>query len=63
MSIKSIKTINVSSLKKLELSVNEEGKVLKVEGFISGERKWTHFLSYPISENEALEKFKNNFEN
>lgn len=62
MSIKSVKVVNISNLKKLELSINDEAKVLKVEGFIRGERVWSHLLSYPISEDEALEKFKNNFE-
>jgi hypothetical protein len=62
MSIKAVKTITLPNLRKLELSVNDEGKVLKVEGFINDERVWTNLLAYPISEDEALEKFKGNFE-
>lgn len=62
MSIKFVKAVTISSSKKLELSINEEEKVIKIEGFRGGERKWTHFLSYPISEDEAVERFKDNFE-
>ena len=59
-----IKSVRISNSKKLELSINDNEIVVKVEGFIHEKRVCTHMINVidnPMSEHDALEKYKYSF--
>ncbi len=48
-----------STSKKLELTVNADDMVTKVEEFINEKLDHTYKLAYPISQQDAIEKYLN----
>ena len=58
-SVAKIVPVPYSNSKKLKLTFNADGMVEQVDGFINEELVCTHKLNYPpISEQDAIEKYK-----
>ena len=59
MADKVVKTVPVpnSNSKKLKLTLNADEMVVEVKGFINEELVQTYLLAYPMSEQDATEKY------